>query len=288
MRIAVTGAQGFTGRVYCERARKAGHVIIPIAADLNDEAALGNAMRDAAPDALVHLAAISFVGHADAEAFYKVNVIGTMNVLAAAANLTTRPGKILIASSANIYGNCTHSPIAEETPPAPVNHYAASKLAMEHMARTFGERLPLIIARPFNYTGVGQAPNFVIPKIVDHFRKSLPTIELGNIHVEREFNDVRMIADAYLALLAHGPAGETFNICTGHAHTLQSVIAHLEKLTGHRITIAVNPAFVRANEVHRLCGSPEKLNSFLTATQQTILQPSLTETLAWMVQDTPA
>lgn len=285
MKIAVTGAQGFTGRIVCARARDVGHDIVALDADLNDKTALANAVEAAAPDAILHLAAISFVGHADEEAFYKVNVIGTMNLLAAAAKLPVKPRKILIASSANIYGNCPVSPIGEDTVPAPVNHYATSKLAMEHMARTYADRLPLVIARPFNYTGIGQAPDFVIPKIVDHFRHKRPFIELGNIHVEREFNDVRMVADAYLALLDHGPVGEAFNICTGEAHTLQHVMALLEDITGHRIETRVNPAFVRANEVHRLCGDPAKLDSLLHAHGRTMQKPTLRETLEWMVKD---
>lgn len=285
MKIAVTGAQGFTGRIVCARARDVGHDIVALDADLNDKTALANAVEAAAPDAILHLAAISFVGHADEEAFYKVNVIGTMNLLAAAAKLPVKPRKILIASSANIYGNCPVSPIGEDTVPAPVNHYATSKLAMEHMARTYADRLPLVIARPFNYTGIGQAPDFVIPKIVDHFRHKRPFIELGNIHVEREFNDVRMVADAYLALLDNGPVGEAFNICTGEAHTLQHVMALLEDITGHRIETRVNPAFVRANEVHRLCGDPAKLDSLLHAHGRTMQKPTLRETLEWMVKD---
>ena len=285
MRIAVTGAQGFTGRIVCARAREIGHDIIALEPDLNDSAALTEAVKAAAPDAIIHLAAISFVGHADDEAFYKVNVIGTMNLLAAATQLSTPPQKVLLASSANIYGNCPVSPIGEATTPAPVNHYAMSKLAMEHMARTYADRLPLVIARPFNYTGVGQAPNFVIPKIVNHFRERRSRVELGNIHVEREFNDVRMVAGAYLALLEAAPAGEVYNICTGQAHTLQNVIALLQDITGHRIDVTVNPAFVRANEVHRLCGDPTKLRHLIETTHRPLQQPSLRETLEWMVKD---
>lgn len=285
MKIAVTGSQGFTGRYFCAAALAAGHMVVPLASDLSDRAGLERELHDAKPDSIVHLAAISFVGHADEEAFYKVNVIGTVNLLAAALACRDIPAKFLIASSANIYGNCEYSPIAEQQSPAPVNHYAMSKLAMEYMAKTYSDRLPILITRPFNYTGPGQAPNFVIPKIVRHFKQRLPAIELGNIHVEREFNDVRMICAAYLALLQHGIAGETYNICTGKTYTLQNVIAHLRQLTSHDVAINVNPAFVRANEVHRLCGDPLKLNTCLAMNEEKLAIPELGDTLAWMLDE---
>lgn len=285
MKIAVTGAQGFTGRHFCAEAVAAGHTIVSISADLNDADNLNREIIAAAPDSVAHLAAISFVGHADEEAFYKVNVIGTMNLLAALCALKSAQRSVLLASSANIYGNSAHSPIAETEPATPVNHYAMSKLAMEHMAQTYANRLPLTIVRPFNYTGPGQAPNFVIPKIVAHFRERRPQIELGNIHVEREFNDVRMVCGAYLALLSEAPAGETFNICTGETYTLQHVIALLQELTGHRLEIKTNPAFMRANEVHRLCGNPEKLTRFFAERGRTIAKPTLAETLRCMLDE---
>ena len=285
MKIAVTGSNGFTGRFFTAAAITAGHEITPILSDLNDSAGLKQELHAANPDALVHLAAISFVGHADEEAFYKVNVIGTMNVLSALCSLHRPVKKVLLASSANIYGNSAHSPIAEDQLPAPVNHYAMSKLAMEHMARTYADRLPLVITRPFNYTGPGQAPNFVIPKIVSQFRERRPTIELGNIHVEREFNDIRMRGAAYLALLQYGQAAETYNICTGKSYDLQSVIAQLSQMTGHTLAIHINPAFVRANEVHRLCGNPSKLHACMNNHGVDLPTPDLAETLNWMLRE---
>ncbi|RSZ33442.1 NAD-dependent epimerase/dehydratase family protein [Variovorax beijingensis] len=283
MRILLTGAEGFTGRHFSERASAEGHAVIALRSDLTDSDALRREVLETSPDAVVHLAAISFVGHADEKAFYAVNVVGTANLLDALARLPARPQRVLLASSANIYGNTTQSPISETQPPAPVNHYAMSKLAMEYMARTYEGRLDLVIARPFNYTGPGQSPSFLIPKLALHFAKRAPAIELGNLDVEREFNDVRMLCDAYLLLLAHGEPGESYNICTGHPYTLRYVLDTFMRMTGHTPRIEVNPAFVRANEVHRLCGNPAKLDALLERHGAKLEIPHLEDTLKRML-----
>lgn len=280
-KILLTGAAGFTGIFFRAAAEAAGHQVLPLQVDLTDKAAVTDQVFRAAPDAVVHLAAISFVGHADDAAFYSVNVVGTMNLLVALAALPKPPSKVLLASSANIYGNCSASPIGEDQPPAPVNHYAASKLAMEHMARTCADHLPIVITRPFNYTGVGQGSQFLIPKLVEHFVRKATRIELGNLEIEREFNDVRTVCDAYLALLDRGQPGETYNVCTGRAHTLQHVLRLLADITGHHIKVHVNPDFVRANEVHHLCGSPIKLEECIG----NLSNYTLTDTLRWMAKE---
>jgi len=280
MKILLTGAAGFTGLFFKRQAEASGHTVWPLAANLTDKAAVTAEVAQAQPMSVVHLAAISFVGHADEAAFYNVNVLGTLNLLAALAALLVPPSKVLLASSANVYGNCAASPITEVQSPAPVNHYATSKLAMEHMALTYADRLPLVITRPFNYTGLGQAPQFLIPKLVSHFARRADRIELGNLHVEREFNDVRMVCAAYLGLLTHGEPGQVYNVCSGEPHTLQHVIATLQAITGHTMAVDVNPAFVRANEVHRRCGSPSKLLACIGP----LLQPSREDTLRWMLE----
>jgi len=285
MRILLTGAAGFSGRHFQQAAASAGHECVALQADLRHQGALAAEVAHLAPDAVLHLAAISFVGHADDAAFYAVNTVGTTNLLHALAALPQPPFKVLLASSANIYGNCESSPIAETQPPAPANHYAMSKLAMEHMARTFLNRLPIVLARPFNYTGPGQDVNFIIPKLVQHFSRRAPVVELGNLQVQREFNDVRLVCDAYLALLAHGLAGEAYNVCSGQPYTLQQVMQTLAELTGHTLQAKVNPAFVRANEVHRLCGDPGKLQHLVAGAQLHTRQPGLRETLQWMLAE---
>jgi nucleoside-diphosphate-sugar epimerase len=280
LRMLVTGADGFTGVHFVKQAREAGYEVFEFNADLTNPLAVEEQVHAAAPDMVVHLAGISFVGHGKPSAFYEVNVIGTLNLLDAILKLPKPPIRILLASSANVYGNCEQSPISEIQAPAPVNHYAMSKLAMEHLAMTYADRLPLFIVRPFNYTGPGQVESFVIPKIVAHFKHRATLVELGNLTVEREYNDVGMVTDAYLKLLDKAAAGEIYNICSGKTYTLHQVIDALVELTGHQIDVVVNPAFVRANELHRLCGDVSKLHKTI-GTHDPI---ALKNTLRWMLE----
>ncbi|HEV2611571.1 MAG TPA: NAD-dependent epimerase/dehydratase family protein [Noviherbaspirillum sp.] len=287
--VLLTGARGFTGKYVREELERAGYSVIgaivgaaagphEVTLDITAPDNCRRVMEKVRPDYLVHLAAISFVQHADAEAFYRVNVIGTLNLLQAIADAGLSPRCVLVASSANIYGNARADQITEAQPPQPVNHYAVSKLAMEHMVRTWSDRLPIVLTRPFNYTGVGQEPHFLIPKIVSHFVQRAQVIELGNLDVERDFSDVRTVANAYRRLLEEAPAGEVFNICSGRGHTLGGVLDMMSAIAGYPIDVRVNPAFTRANEVKRLVGSAEKLQR---AVGQVATYP-LESTLDWM------
>ena len=289
-RALVTGLGGFTGRYLANELEAAGYRVFGtahgnehlgpnmVAVDLGNREELRRVVAEVRPDVVAHLAAISFVAHGDAEAIYRVNVVGTRNLLEALAGLEQRPKAVLLASSANIYGNAAVEVIDESVALAPANDYAVSKLAMEYMARLWMDRLPIVITRPFNYTGVGQAPQFLLPKIVGHFKRGERVIELGNIDVERDFSDVRTVASAYCKLLQHAPAGETFNVCSGVAVSLKEVLAMMAEIAGYEIEVRVNPAFVRANDVKRLQGNARKL-------RQAISDPGaipLRDTLRWM------
>ena len=294
-RALITGSAGFTGRYVAQELRAAGYqvhgIVAPgspvgadeFTADLNDRAGLAAVVQHVRPDVVVHLAAIAFVAHGDAEQMYRVNVAGTRNLLEALAGLAQPPSAVLLASSANIYGNTDVGVIDEDVPAAPANDYAVSKLAMEYMARLWGDRLPLIIARPFNYTGVGQHENFLLPKIVAHFRRREPRIELGNLHVWRDFSDVRMVARSYRQLLAApvaATAGRAFNICSGNAYSLGEVLDLMADIASYRIDVHVNPAFVRANEVVRLVGDNRRLAGVIGP----IDPVPLADTLRWMTE----
>lgn len=280
MRIALTGGDGFTGRHFIDAARRAGHEVIELRSDLGDAAGLATEVRPLDVDALVHLAAISFVGHEDDRGFYDVNLFGTLRLLEAFAHTARPVRRILLASSANVYGNSPHSPITESQPPAPVNHYAMSKVAMELMARSQFPQLPVVMARPFNYTGPGQSGEFVIPKLVDHFRRRAASVTLGNLHVQREYNDVRFVCDAYLKLLHVASPEPVYNVCTGVTYDFNTVLGMLRDITGHEIQVEVDQRFVRPNEVHRLCGDPSLLSGDIGGLQGY----SLRDTLEWMLE----
>lgn len=280
MRILVTGAEGFTGRHFMAAARAAAMEPVALRADLTQRDALQQEVRAVQPTQVVHLAGVAHVASSDAQAYYGINLFGTLNLLDALSELPTPPDCTLLASSANVYGNCASSPISESETPAPVNHYATSKLAMECMARTHAQRLRLVISRPFNYTGPGQDPSFLVPKLVQHFARRAPVIELGNLHVRREFNDIRGVCDAYLGLLRQGGAGEIYNICSGRTWSLHELIDQLGALTGHRIEAQSRAHLARPNEIHTLCGSPDKLYRAVGP----IRWPSLQDTLATMLR----
>lgn len=289
-RALITGLGGFTGRYLAKELESAGYRVFgtahgnePVgkdmfAVDLCNREELGRVVAEVRPSVVAHLAAISFVAHGDAEAIYRVNVVGTRNLLEALTGLDERPRAVLLASSANIYGNAAVDFIDELVAPSPLNDYAVSKLAMEYMARLWMDRLPIVIARPFNYTGVGQGTLFLLPKIIEHFRRGDRLIELGNIDVERDFSDVRMVTRAYASLIAEAPAGEVFNVCSGEAYSLKEVLAMMADIAGYQIEVRVNPAFVRTNEVRRLQGDARKLQRIVGR----LWCPSLRETLRWM------
>lgn len=291
-RALITGINGFTGRYVAAELSAAGYRVFGLGSlpstqedylqvNLLNVDELTDAIAQVKPDVVVHLAAIAFVGHGDTSAFYSVNVVGTRNLLQALYDCGKSLDAILIASSANVYGNSIEGKLDESTPANPANDYAVSKLAMEYMTKIWMDKLPIFITRPFNYTGVGQAENFLLPKIVKHYKEKATIIELGNIDVWRDFTDVRALSKAYVALLQAKPVGETINVCSGRTYSLREAVALCEKISAHSLEIRVNPAFVRPNEVKSLCGDASKLRAAIGVWDT----PPLEETLRWMLEN---
>ena len=285
----VTGLAGFTGHYVARELEALGYEVVGLgqgralagrhlAVDLRDARRLGELVAEIQPQVVVHLAAVAFVAHGDVSDIYSSNIVGTRNLLAALAACKRRAEKVLLASSANVYGNAEVPVLDESCAVQPENDYAVSKCAMELMSRHWRDDLPIVVSRPFNYTGVGQSLSFLLPKLVDHFARRLPQVELGNIDVYRDFSDVRTVANAYARLLGAGESGEVYNVCSGVSYSIQDILLMLAELAGYSIDVHVNPAFVRANEVKRLAGSNRKL----AATIGELKHIPLRDTLQWM------
>ena len=297
-RILITGAHGFTGLHLLNRLACDGHELHGLVhqsaqmphpllykehvGDLRDLSVIERVIGEVAPDQIVHLAAIAFVAHGDAGELYSSNILGTRNLLYALAKAKRQPEAVLLASSANVYGNRREGVLQEDFQPEPANDYGITKLTCEVLGQLFADRLPIITVRPFNYTGRGQAEQFIVPKIVAHAIAREPVIELGNTDVARDFSDVRAVVDSYARLLQQPAAiGATYNVCSGEACTLRELIGLVEQLSGHRMDVRVNPAFVRPDEVRYLCGSKARLEGVIGP----LAMPSLEDTLRWMLDD---
>lgn len=296
-RILVTGANGFAGPYVAEVLSRRGCSVIgmsriPYAGDLNafsdwctadlaDLNSVKDIIRTTKPDDVIHLAAISFVAHSDVSDLYRSNVIGTRNLFEALDQDAAFSGKLLLASSANIYGNQKSGPLHEDLCPNPQSDYALSKVVCELLARMYADKVYSLVMRPFNYIGRGQAPEFLVPKIVNHVRSGDYEIELGNLDVARDFSDVRFVAEVIARLLdVDFLSGECVNICSGKAYSLGEVIENIEAISGSRLKISTNAEFVRSNEVKCLWGDATKLHRLIG----NLDCPPITETLRWMLE----
>lgn len=268
-RVLITGIDSFTGKHLSSYLKKSGYDIYGTSLFHNSEKKfrcditikndLVNVLEHVKPNYLIHLSGISFPAHGNNEDFYNVNTIGTTNILDTLVELDFNIKKIILASSATVYGNQGLEMLDETLCPKPANHYSASKYAMECLAQGYFSKLPIIITRPFNYTGVGQADHFLIPKIIKHFKEKKRTIELGNLDVSREFNDINFVCEVYKRLLESKCKSDTVNICTNKAIKLLDVVDTMNKVAGYKINVNVNPAFVRKDEIKTLTGSNKKL-----------------------------
>lgn len=276
----IIGIESFTGQHLSSFLRSKGYDVYGttfigndndkiFSCDITDKNSVKHIINTILPDAIINLAGISFVGTATKELFYRVNLFAVENILESIVEIDNyNPKKVILASSATIYGNQENTLLDEGMCPAPLNHYGFSKFAMEQIAQTYFDKLDIVIVRPFNYTGVGQEPHFLIPKIVSHYKNGKTEIELGNIDVFREFNDVDYVCDVYEKLLNSNVKSEIVNICSNRVIALKEVIAMMDEIAGYEINIQINPAFVRQNEITKLSGSTTKLFNLIGEIKQ--------------------
>lgn len=277
-RVLVTGATGFTASYVVPLLKERGcevHGLSSAACDIRDAAAVQEAVSSIRPEKVLHLAGTPNLPDSEADRAYTVNVQGTINLLEACARLSPRPTGIILASSCYVYGDTGALPAREKAPLRPTAAYGRSKVEMEYAARRWTKVLPIVIARPFNYTGVGHNENYLVPKLVHAFMRKDDEMSFVDPDIVRDFSDVRWVARAYMALVECGPPGAEINLCSGVGTRLSHLIDILQDLTGH------TPRRRRAegSKVTALVGQPDRLLNLGVA-----LSPyRLEDTLRWML-----
>jgi GDP-4-dehydro-6-deoxy-D-mannose reductase len=288
----VTGSKGFVAQWLLRYLESQGDEVVGRGAevDVTDATALTAAITGEAPDAICHLAAQSSVGAswADRAATYQVNTLGALHVVEAALACHRRP-RVLLISSAEIYGQVRPEdlPLGEDRPFAPVSPYAASKAAAEliGLQAWLGGGLEVVRARPFNHTGPGQRPGFVVPALAQQVAEAAASgsrvLETGNLEARRDITDVRDVVRAYRDLMERGTPGEVYNVCRGEAVSIAEVARLLLTLAGLDLEVTVDPARVRPVDVPELRGDPSRLRAATGWAPAVPLEDTLADVLAF-------
>jgi GDP-4-dehydro-6-deoxy-D-mannose reductase len=286
VRVLVTGIGGFVGPVVARALLERGHEVWGLArrpggprltglavrvaeADVTDSDAVARVLETARPEAVIHLAGLTFgpAAEADPRAAYAANLGGTLAVLAALRAGVPR-ARLVLASSSEVYGAVRPEdlPVGEDVPLRPVSIYGATKAAAEIAAAQWGRAygLDVVRVRPFNHTGPGQDAAFVCAALARQVAaieagRQEAVLRVGNVDPVRDFADVRDIAAGYVAVLERGRSGEVYNLCSGEGTSIAEVIAILRTLARVPLRARSAPELTRAVDVPRLVGSPARV-----------------------------
>lgn len=227
--------------------------------DILDKDAIVKVLYLVKPDYIFHLAAQSSVGLSwkNPGITIDVNIKGSVNLLEAIKKWGGTP-RILMIGSGEEYGYISKEsiPIQEETILHPGNIYAATKACQNMLGKIYSDayQMEIIMVRAFNHIGPAQSPIFVISdfcKQVAEIEKAQrpPVIQVGNLSAYRDFTDVRDVVAAYTLLMKKGKSGETYNVGSGKAIQIQTILEEILQLSSVEIKIEVDKAKLRPVDI---------------------------------------
>ncbi len=285
-KLLLTGANGFVGSALIEHLLIAGYQVTCtttspprsqpseyecINLDIRDKNAVEDTVRKVKPTHLIHLAAISNVATSFRDPYltWETNVLGTINILEAIKNQASDCFSLFVSSS-EVYGSAFKSniPLDEESRCLPLNPYAASKLATEAaIGQYFATSLRGVITRPFNHIGPGQSPDFVTASFAKQIAmiecsRQEPIIHVGNLDANRDFLDVHDVCRAYIKLLEHEKNDlphSIYNICSGKAHKIKSLLEIMLSQSDTKIDIKLDPTRLRPSDIPFAVGCKKRI-----------------------------
>lgn len=278
------GVDSFTGRYLKQAFEKNGVSVVGTTlsknlstdCDITDYHQCVQFIKATNPDYVVNLSGISFVPFSDYKKIYEVNFSGAINILRACEDHAPNCCLLLI-SSGQLYAQ--HPNAINESGSLEIsNHYSVSKNAMEMAAKL--SSLNVRIARSFNYTGVGQSNQFLIPKIISHFKEKRESIILGDTNVFRDFSDVRDVVNAYVSILVSNTNDQLFNVCSNSVYSISDIINFLNQECGYTISVKESKEFKRSNVIPCVKGNNSRLSSLGWNPSHTLF-----DTLKWMLYD---
>lgn len=239
--------------------------------DLQDGESVNKLIKTIMPDVIYHLAAMASA----AESFKSPketiinNIASEINLLEVVKNNDLKATRILIVSSAEVYGDVKKEdlPIDEDTAFNPINPYAVSKAAGDLLAYQYfrSAKLPIVRVRPFTHIGPGQKTGFVtsdFAKQIAEIEKGQmdPVIKVGNLDAKRDFTDVRDVVKAYALLMEKGEEGEVYNVGSGKSHKITEVLEFFISKAGVKIKSEIDPEKLRSSDIPDFVSDFTKLN----------------------------
>lgn len=274
-KVLITGITGFIGSYLSHYLAKLGYEVKGTSTRIQNDSIfkcqldkfdeVNAVLTRFSPDMIIHCAALSSVTRGQTIDYYINNVIATENLIEGANKLPNLE-RFIFLSTAGVYGNQNGIEVLhEQLPPNPISHYGMSKFVCEKMCFGFLKQPEICtVIRPFNIIGNGQNPEFIVPKLVSHFKENKKEIRLGNINTLRDYVDIYSTCEIIIDVLESQTAkGKTINLSSGIGHSVADLIALLEDIYGYKIEVTTDPKFVRKNEVWKLVGSVQNLETYI-------------------------
>jgi len=310
-RVLITGITGFAGSHLAEHCLRCGlrvcgltrksraaenlkrirHEVELIEGDLADEQLVEHMLKEVRPHLIFHLAGQTFY-QSQGSQLLNTNILGTLNLLEGCAKLMPAP-LVHIASSSAVYGG-TDRPleaVTETTPLNPIDAYGLSKATQDLLAGWFhrSHGLPIVRTRAFNHTGPREREEFIcstIAKQIAEIEQGLcpPRISIGNVETERDFSDVRDIVRGYYLALQRGQPGEIYNLASGQALSIASILQRLMDISDVRAEVVQDPGRMRTSDVPCQIGDYSKAKRQLGWNPEILFDQSLRDLLDYWRQ----